>query len=97
VGVGRGWAVWRAVQAVQVGFKETVTPKHGDCHSICRGGLQVTLPTEREGIVCPASQRSTTIEDVLIHFMGNAVTGGPWKQAGIWGRRTSAMGPVRIN
>jgi hypothetical protein len=66
VGVGRGWAIWRAVQAVRAGFKETVTPKHGDCCSICRGGLQVLLPTEREGLVCPASHRSSTIEDVFV-------------------------------
>jgi ribosomal protein L15 len=83
---GRGWAIWRAVQAIQVGFREMATPKHGKNRSICRGGLQVPLSTEREWSVCPASQRSTTIEDALIHFLGNAVTGGPGTQAGIRGR-----------
>jgi hypothetical protein len=47
--------------------------------------------------VCPASQRSTTIEDVLIQILGNAVTGGRRTQARIRGQRTSAMGLVRIN
>jgi hypothetical protein len=47
--------------------------------------------------VCPASQRSTMIEDVLIHILGNAVTGCPRTQARIWGQRTFAMGPVHIN
>jgi hypothetical protein len=36
VGGGRGWAIWRALQAVQVGFEEMVTPKHGKNRSICR-------------------------------------------------------------
>jgi hypothetical protein len=40
------------------------------------------LPTEREGLACPASQRPTTIKYVLIHFPGNAETGGPGTQAG---------------
>jgi hypothetical protein len=93
----RGWAIWRAMQAVQVGFSsEMATPQHGQNRSICRGGLQVPLPTDRKGFVCPASQMSTTIEDVLIHFLGNAVTGGSGTQAGIRGKRTSAMGLVRI-
>jgi hypothetical protein len=94
---GRGWAIWRAVQAVHVGFGEMATPKHGKNRSICRGGLQVPLPTEREGFVCSASQRSTTMEDVLIHFLGNAVAGGPGTHAEIRGRRTSAMEAIRIN
>jgi hypothetical protein len=93
----RGWAIWRAVHAVQVGFGEMATPKHGKNRSICRGGLQVPLPTEREGFVCPASQRYTTIEDVLIHVLGNAVTGGPGTQAEILGWRASAMGLVHVN
>jgi hypothetical protein len=51
-----------------------------------RGGLHIPLPTERKGFVCPASQRSTKIEDVLIHFLGNAVTGGPGTLVGFEGR-----------
>jgi hypothetical protein len=51
--------------------------------------LQVQLPTERdsrrEGFVCPASHRSTTFDNVLIHILGNAVTGGSETQAGFWG------------
>jgi hypothetical protein len=61
------------------------------------GGLQVPLLAERKVFVHPASQRSTTIEDVLIHILGNAVTGGPGTQEGILGRRTSTMGPIHIN
>jgi hypothetical protein len=51
------------------------SPKHGKNHSICRGGLQVPLPInlELEGFMRPASQRSTTIKDDLIHILGNAV------------------------
>jgi hypothetical protein len=87
VGGARGWTIWRTVhehvQAVQAGFREIslshlssmATPKHGKNCSICKGGLQVTLRTEQAGFVCPASQRSTTIEDVLIHFLDNAFTG----------------------
>jgi hypothetical protein len=26
---GRGWAIWRALQAIQGGFREMATPKHG--------------------------------------------------------------------
>jgi hypothetical protein len=77
VGLGRDWAIWRALQAIQGGFGEMANPKHGKNCNICRGGLKVPLPTEREGLVRPASQRSTTIEDVLIHILGNAITGGP--------------------
>jgi hypothetical protein len=55
------------------------------------------VPTEREGFACPASQRSTTIEDVLIHFLGNALTGGPGTCAGDVGAEESAMGPVSID
>jgi hypothetical protein len=39
--------------------------------------LQVPLLAGREGFVCSASQRSTTIKDVLIHLLGNALTGAP--------------------
>jgi hypothetical protein len=94
---GRGWAIWGVVQAIQVGFREMATLKHGKKRSICRGGLQVPLPTKREGFVRLASQRSTTIEDVLIHFLGNTVRGGPGTQVGIRGRRTSTMGLVCTN
>jgi hypothetical protein len=44
--------------------------------------LQVPLPTECEGFVRPARQGSTTMEDVLTHFLGNAITGGPWDAGG---------------
>jgi hypothetical protein len=37
------------------------------------------------------------IEDVLIHFLGKAVTGGPGTHAVIQGRRTSALGLIRTN
>jgi hypothetical protein len=97
MGGGRGWAIWRALQAIQGGFQEMNPPKHGDNCSICRGSLQVSLPTEREGFVRPASQSSSTIKGVLIHILGNAITGGPGTQAGIQGWRTSAMGPMHIN
>jgi hypothetical protein len=72
---GLAGVIWRAMQAVQVGFGEMAPPKHGQNRSICKGGLQVTLPTDWEGFVSPASQRFT--KNVLIHFLGNAVTGGP--------------------
>jgi hypothetical protein len=36
VGVGRGWAIWRAWQAIQGEFGEMATPKHGEKCSICR-------------------------------------------------------------
>jgi hypothetical protein len=66
---GTGWAIWRAVHAVQVGFGEMASRKQGKNHNICRGGPQVQLLIGREGFVCPARQRSTTIEDVLIHIL----------------------------
>jgi hypothetical protein len=72
----------RAWQATQGGLVDMTTPKHGENCSIFRGGLQVPLPIEREGLLRPASQRPTTLEDVLIHILGNAVTGGPRTQAG---------------
>jgi hypothetical protein len=82
VGDGRGWAICWALQAIQCGFGEMATPKHGENCSICRGGLQVLLLTEWEGFARPASQRFTTIEDVSTHILGNAVTGGPWGLGG---------------
>jgi hypothetical protein len=85
MGGGRGWAIWRALQAVQGGFQEMNPPKHGENCSICRGSLQVSLPTEREGFVRPASQSSTTIEGVLIHILGNVITGGPGRRRGFRG------------
>jgi hypothetical protein len=97
LGVYGGWAILRAWQAIQGGFGEMASLKHGQNCSICGGGLQVSLPTEGGGLVRPASLRSTTIKDVLIHILGNAVTGGPGTQAGIRGRRTSAMRPVSIS
>jgi hypothetical protein len=59
------------------------TSKHGEKCSICRVGLQVPLLTEREGFVRPASQSSTTIDDVLMHMLGSDVMGGPGTQGGI--------------
>jgi hypothetical protein len=55
VGGGMGWAIWRALQTIQGGFGEMATQKHSKNSSICRAGMQVPLPTEREGFVHPAS------------------------------------------
>jgi hypothetical protein len=90
----------KALQAFQGGFVDMATPKHGKNFSIFRGGEQVQLPIEREGLLRPASQRSTTrghVRGWVDTYSGRCCNGGPWDAGGIRGRRTSGMGPIHIN
>jgi hypothetical protein len=75
----------RAWQASQGGLVDMTTPTHGENCSIFRGGLQVPLPIEREGLLRPASQRYTTRGHVrrwVDTYSGQCCNGGPWEAGG---------------
>jgi hypothetical protein len=65
-------------------FREMATPKYGNNvnQSICRGGLQVPLPTEREGFMCPSSQKVHHDRRSADKFPGQSCEGGPWDPGG---------------
>jgi hypothetical protein len=66
-GVGRSRAMRMAWQTIQ--WEVRATTKHGQNCSICGSGVQVPLLAEWAGFMHPASHRTTTIEDVLIHIL----------------------------
>jgi hypothetical protein len=91
-GGGGSQAIRMTGQAMQWGVREVGTVKYGQNCSICRSGLQVKLSGEREELLRPASHRATTVKDVLMQFLGNAVSVAPGAQARVLGWRASAIG-----
>jgi hypothetical protein len=90
-GFGRSRAIRMTWETIQMGVREVSTAKHG------KNSLQVPLLAEQEGFERPTSHWATTIKDVLVHVMGNALLGGLGAQAEMLGQRASALDLIRIH
>jgi hypothetical protein len=87
-----GWAIWRAGQAVQVGFGEMLL------RNMAKTAASAVTSANRTGRVCvsckPKVHHNRSCDDT---FPGQCCDGGPWDARGDAGAEESAMGPVRIN